>query len=279
MTPREHLLGVHREDGHSPGHEDDDAAILQATAAGLCRRGHCVRLCRPEDIEQEIDKRPALVFSMCETPAPLYALDRAAAMGIPVFNHPDGVRNTYRHRMIRLLAAAPVTFPASYVVVLASHTPWPRRPVWLKRYDYHAMQADDVLFATDQTGWISALDRFADRGFAAGVAQDHVVGDLVKFYGVSDGWFRWFYHQDQALAGHSFDAATLVRTARSAAGALAVEVFGGDAIISVDHSVTIIDVNAWPSYARFRDEASAAIADMLECRMARVPQSPRVLAI
>lgn len=278
MTGRQHFLGVHREDGHSPGHEENDAAILQATAASLCRRGHDVRLCRPEHIERELDERPGLVFSMCETPRHLAVLDRAAALGIPVLNRPDGVRNTYRHRMIRLLAASAARFPASEIVRPERRPPWPCRPIWLKRFDFHATQSDDVLFADDEASWIRSLERFAGRGFTTAVAQDHVVGDLVKFYGVSGGWFRWFHHQDQRLAGHSFDAAALAQTARIAAQALGVAIFGGDAIIASDQSITIVDLNAWPSYARFRDAASAAIADMLESRRAPVPASARVLA-
>ena len=57
--------------------------------------------------------------------------------------------------------------------------------------------------------------------------------------------------------------ATLTGAAFHAAEALGVDVFGGDAIIGPDGSATIIDLNAWPSYARFRPAAAAAIAARL----------------
>lgn len=273
MSSRPFLLGVHREDGHSPGHEDDDAAILQATAATLHQREHRVRLCRPESIARELAAGPTLVFAMCETPCYLAKLDRAAAKGVPVFNRPHGIRNTYRHRMIRELAAAPISFPHSDIVTLTENPRWPQRPVWLKRYDYHATEADDVLFADSRARWDAAIESFAARGFARAVVQDHVAGDLIKFYGVANRWFRWFYHQNQVLAGHAFDAAALVRVAQSAAAALGVDIFGGDVIVGADQALTVIDLNAWPSYARFRAEAGAAIAEFIETRLAARPQA------
>jgi D-alanine-D-alanine ligase-like ATP-grasp enzyme len=45
-----------------------------------------------------------------------------------------------------------------------------------------------------------------------------------------------------------------------AAKALELEVFGGDAVVAPDGSLYIIDINAWPSFALFREEASSAIA-------------------
>ena len=48
-----------------------------------------------------------------------------------------------------------------------------------------------------------------------------------------------------------------------------VEVFGGDAVIREDGKPMIIDINAWPSYARYRDRAAQAIADHLAERFER----------
>jgi predicted ATP-grasp superfamily ATP-dependent carboligase len=41
---------------------------------------------------------------------------------------------------------------------------------------------------------------------------------------------------------------------------LDLEVFGGDAVVTSDGSIYLIDINAWPSFALFRKEASEAIA-------------------
>jgi hypothetical protein len=151
--------------------------------------------------------------------------------------------------------------------------------VWVKRYDFHATQSDDVIYAAPKDGWREALHRFARRGIPFIVAQEHVEGDLVKFYGVRNGaaalganWFEWFYHRDKGMLGHSFEVSCLRRVALGAAGALGLEIFGGDAIIQANGQPVIIDLNAWPSYARYREQAAQAIADYLTERFERRPR-------
>jgi hypothetical protein len=148
--------------------------------------------------------------------------------------------------------------------------------VWIKRYDFHATQPSDVIYVASDAGWHEALDRFARRGIPFIVAQDHVAGDLVKFYGVRSetasaaaNWFEWFYHRDKGMLGHSFQIPHLRDAAFGAAQVLGLEVFGGDAVIQEDGKPMIIDINAWPSYARFRDRAAQAIADHLAERFER----------
>ena len=79
-------------------------------------------------------------------------------------------------------------------------------------------------------------------------------------------WFRWFYHKDQRLAGHAFDAGRLARLVREAATALGLEIYGGDAIASGDGSLQLLDLNAWPSFALYRDEAAPVIGTYLALR-------------
>ncbi len=135
------------------------------------------------------------------------------------------------------------------------------------------------MYAASETGWREALRRFAGRGIPFVIAQAHVPGDLVKFYGVRQSgaavetcWFQWFYHRDKGMLGHAFDSARLRDEAFRAASALGIEIFGGDAIIRADGEPVIIDLNAWPSYALYRDRAADAIADHLVERFWRRPR-------
>jgi hypothetical protein len=148
--------------------------------------------------------------------------------------------------------------------------------VWVKRYDFHATQPSDVIYVASDAGWHEALERFAHRGIPFVIVQDHVAGDLVKFYGVrsekastSDNWFEWFYHRDKGMLGHFFEVLHLREVAFAAADALGLEIFGGDAVIQENGKAMIIDINAWPSYARYRDHAARAIADHLAERFER----------
>ena len=65
--------------------------------------------------------------------------------------------------------------------------PRPADCMWVKRYDFHATQPDDVMYIASETGWRQALREFAERGIPFVIAQEHVAGDLVKFYGVRNG--------------------------------------------------------------------------------------------
>jgi hypothetical protein len=132
-----------------------------------------------------------------------------------------------------------------------------------------------VTFADTREGVAAALESLAARGIERAVLQEHVPGDLIKFYGVGDGadgappWFTWFYHRDQTLAGHAFDEPELARTARAAAASLGLTVYGGDAIVPASGRPVLIDLNAWPSFALFRTVAAERIAEHLAARFRR----------
>jgi D-alanine-D-alanine ligase-like ATP-grasp enzyme len=72
------------------------------------------------------------------------------------------------------------------------------------------------------------------------------------------------------VAGHAFDARALCEIACRAAAALGLEVWGGDAIVNPDGQMFVIDVNAWPSFALFREEAADHIAANLVARVRRL---------
>ena len=106
--------------------------------------------------------------------------------------------------------------------------------------------------------------------------QPPVEGDLIKFYGVGAG--------GGADGGPPGSAGSITRTSAwpgirsrragwrgwcgAAATALGLEVYGGDAIASADGGLVLLDVNAWPSFALYRDEAAPVIAAYLALRFA-----------
>jgi hypothetical protein len=266
--------GVFREVAHSPGRESDDAEILRLTGKHLEAKGLQVVLKTPEEINGVDEGRPRFVFLMCERVDVLHRLRALEAAGVPHVNSPQSVLNTYRERMLEAFAEANVPFIASRLVATsAPGVPGPL-PAWVKRSDVHNTQEGDVVFAPTAAAGAAALRGLAARGIARAVVQPQVDGDLVKFYGVGAGggphgeppWFRWFYHKEQQLAGHRFDERRLARLVRAAASALGLEVYGGDAIVTPDGEIVLLDVNAWPSFALFREEAAPRIADHLALR-------------
>jgi D-alanine-D-alanine ligase-like ATP-grasp enzyme len=77
------------------------------------------------------------------------------------------------------------------------------------------------------------------------------------------------------MLGYSFEVSRLREAAFGAAAALGLEIFGGDAIIQSSGEPVIVDINAWPSFARYRDRAAQLIADHL---IARFERRPRLVA-
>jgi hypothetical protein len=266
--------GLFREREHSPGRESDDAEILRLTGKHLETHGVQVELRAPEDLVAT-EVPPDGVFFMCERMEALTTLLAWQERGVRLVNSPLAVLNTYRERMIAQLREANVAFVPSRLVATGGAAVAARLPVWVKRADVHNTQDGDVVFAKTPDAVTAALAGLAARGIEKAVLQPHVAGDLIKFYGVGPGgggpdggppWFRWFYHKDQRLAGHPFDAGRLARLVREAATALGLEIYGGDAIASADGGLQLLDLNAWPSFALYRDEAAPVIASYLALR-------------
>jgi hypothetical protein len=268
--------GVFREREHSPGRESDDAEILQLAGKYLDARGFPVIFKTAQEVLEAVGERPRGVFLMCEQPGILRHLEVLEARGIPHVNSPKAVFNTYRDRLIAQLAEAGVPFIESRLVPTDAVPDISSTPVWIKRADVHNTQAGDVTFAETIDEARRALDGLHGRDIRSAVIQPHVEGDLVKFYGIGVGaradgvpsWFRWFYHKDQKVAGHPLDPSGLARTVRRAAMALGLEVYGGDAIVTPTGTL-LLDLNAWPSFALYRDEAADRIAAHLALRFGK----------
>ena len=267
--------GIYRERPHSPGREFDDAEILRLTGKHLEAQGLQVSLKTPEEVAGTSAPSPPYIFLMCERVEILDQLRRWEQRGVRLVNAPSAVLNTYRDRMVALFEQKGISFPPSRLVSTASEGRQ-SGPVWVKRADVHSTQEGDVVFAPTAAETTHALNRLAERGIPQAVIQEHVPGDLIKFYGIGDAtrvpgsqpWFRLFYHKDQQVAGHRFDHAALASLAQKAASALGLEIYGGDAIATEKGTVVLIDLNAWPSFALFRDEASERIASYLAARFA-----------
>ena len=278
-----HLWGIYRERQHSPGREFDDTEILRLVAKHVEAAGCQVQLKTPEGLSVTDTPLPSLVFLMCERAEVLSLLKPMEMKSIPHVNPLQAVMNTYRDRMIPLLAASAIPIPRSQIIPSNSSDhghPSPQLPtgpfpIWVKRADVHNTQSGDVEFTPSPEELRKALAALHDRGIPRVVLQQHIPGDLLKFYGIGkplaghrkDVWFRWFYHQDQELARYPFSEEALQTLTQQAASALGLEVYGGDAIVTPRGEIFLIDINAWPSFALFREEAAAQIATWLLRRL------------
>ena len=144
---------------------------------------------------------------------------------------------------------------------------------WIKRGDFHAMHKEDVSYVRHAEEAQEVLQEYFYRGIRRAVINRHLVGDLIKFYGMRGStFFYWFYPFDdghskyglEAINGKSkgldFDIEQLEKICADAAEALGVDIYGGDCIISPTGEIRIIDFNDWPSFAPCRNEAAPFIA-------------------
>src|SRR3989442_2801831 len=190
---------------------------------------------------------------MCERLEILERLHALEVRGIPLVNSQRAVLNTYRERMFGVFGEASVAFIESRLVATDARTDVGALPVWVKRADVHNTQAGDVTFASTREAVTAALEALAARGIRRAVIQPNVEGDLVKFYGIgaaarsdgAPGWFRWFYHKEQRVAGHPFEPAQLARAVRRAALALRLDIYARDAPLNPTPAL-LLDRHTWP---------------------------------
>jgi len=261
------FLGITRERVYSPGKVDDDRAILEAVAARLAAE-HEVRILSSE--ARLADPPPsALVFTMCQGPEALATLRGWQRQGIRIINSPAAIESCHRRRMLAAFDRARVSHPPSFIVstsTTANALPdWVDGGAWLKRGDVHATEPDDVVRVGDADAARVALDRFRSRGISAAVIQQHVRGDVVKFYAVRGRFFQCFPPDGGEWTSAKNDR--LRALAEQGAAALGLEVFGGDCVYGTAGDLWLIDLNDWPSYGRCRNAAADAISAYLAAQL------------
>ena len=272
------LLGVYREKVFSPGKVREDAAILDGTLQALSRMGQTFHTIEAEALGRlAIDvntrgRRPAdtqqgrgnlCILTMAQSARALEILEAEQKRGAKIINSIASVRNTYRRPLIRLLKDAGLPIPRSEIV--AAEEAEDRvsfkgtGSYWLKRGDVHAVEAGDVKRVGSPEELITALSHFKERKIGEILVQEHVEGDVIKFYGAGT---RSYFSAFLAATGEEVTsvAGELRRLAHHAAQAIGLEIYGGDAVVTPKRDVMLIDFNDWPSFSRCRGPAARGIA-------------------
>lgn len=278
------IAGVMRAGAYSPNHIGNDAAIFNAVADQLRRRGCEVNVYSEERFRKEEIKEHVIV-NMCRERESILKLQDLEREGYLVINSGFGIENCTRERMTRMLLGHGIPYPESLIVntnenMIEELSAPGFSPCWIKRGDFHAMHKEDVSYCRHPQEAQEVLHEYFYRGINRAVVNRHLVGDLVKFYGISgQDFFFWFYPFDEghskygheAINGRSrgivFDEKELREICNLASETLDVKIYGGDCIIEEDGAIKIIDFNDWPSFAPCRMEAAPYIA---KCILASV---------
>lgn len=271
------LAGIRRGNQFSPNHIGNDAAIFALTAENLRKLGCEVN----EYIESDLllqDPKERGIFNMVRDWKSIHKLQKLEDKGYFVVNSGYGIENCTREKMTRLLLDNNISHPAS-LILSTDEDPTEELEkagfynCWIKRGDFHAIHREDVTYVRNPEEAKNILKEYAIRGIPSAVINEHLVGDLVKFYGVTGtDFFHWFYPSNmhhskfglEAINGTAkgipFDETSLRELCHRAAEVLDIHVYGGDCIVSEDGVMRIIDFNDWPSFAPCRDEAAPFIA-------------------
>lgn len=271
------IAGIMRAGAYSPNHIGNDAAIFNATADQLRKRGCAVNIYSEDQFNKGLVKE-RIILNMCREQASIKRLQQLEDDGCIVVNSGYGIENCTRERMTRILLGNNIPYPDSVIgntdeAVVDRLKQAGINNCWIKRGDFHAMHKEDVSYVRHAEEAQEVLQEYFYRGIRRAVINRHLVGDLIKFYGMRGStFFYWFYPFDdghskyglEAINGKSkgldFDIEQLEKICADAAEALGVDIYGGDCIISPTGEIRIIDFNDWPSFAPCRNEAAPFIA-------------------
>ena len=271
------IAGIMRAGAYSPNHIGNDAAIFNAVADQLRRRGCEVEIMSEEQFRTTTPEQPIIV-DMCRERDSVMKLQQLEEEGRLVINSGFGIENCTRERMTRILLGNAIPCPDSLIVntnekIIEDLKEHGITSCWIKRGDYHSMHKEDVTYCRHPEEAQDVLHEFFYRGIKRAVINRHLQGDLIKFYGVvGQPFFFWFYPFDdhhskygyEEINGASqhlpFDEEALKKMCNRTAEIFDIMIYGGDCIVDKDGSVRIIDFNDWPSFAPCRKEAAPFIA-------------------
>lgn len=274
------ILGIRRASEFSPNHTGNDSKIFSLTVEQLEAEGCRVRQMTEEEFIQQENIEEDIIFSMIRNQQNVDKLKHLEKEGKKIINSGTGIENCFRANMTELLLSSNVPHPESFILSTSEDTKpvfdrLENKNVWIKRGDFHTVHKEDIAFCRDYEEANSILREFALRGIPNVVLSEHLTGDLVKFYAVKGSpFFYWFYPFDanhlmmgaqntEKTSYYGFDEHKLKSIANKAVEVLGIDIYGGDAIISAEGDIRLIDVNDWPSFAPCRDEASKYIAEAI----------------
>ena len=260
------IAGIRRQSLYSPNHIENDTKILMRTAEHLIDMGVIVKIYEEQDLGS-IEIKESVIFSMAQGERALDELLKLENDGRVIINTPQAGIKCFRMNMVNILSQNQIPFPKSYVLPVdnkngISFDDFNARKIWVKRGDVHAVHREDVTLVYSEEERKNIFREFKKRDIEYAVLQEHLEGDAIKFYSIkSTSFFHWYYLN--GINHTPFDEEQLFELASRSAEILGLDIFGGDAIISPNGSISIIDINDWPSFAPIREQSSKEIAQLI----------------
>lgn len=253
----------------SPNMTANDAAILGQIGVLLKKRGaEVVQIKENEDIPQGI----GVVCTMSRTASMLQRLKDAEARGTRVINPTIAVERCSRRLFMEILSNSGIPQPKYKVIENSDELLDDCFPCWIKKADGWSNYKEDVTFAHTKDEAIAAIRQMESRGISLFIQMQHCQGDIIKFYGIGKHFFYYcrpttgkFGHEEfnGTQKNYTFDAEKLRKHAQTAAKAIGLAIYGGDAIITPEGDIFTIDLNDFPSFTAIREEAAEMIVKLI----------------
>ena len=205
------IAGIMRAGAYSPNHIGNDAAIFNAVAEQLRKRGCIVTVYSEEQFNSSLVKE-RIILNMCREQQSIKRLQEMEDDGCIVINSGYGIENCTRERMTRILMGHGIPYPDSIIVntneaVIGELKNAGINNCWIKRGDFHAMHKEDVSYVRHAEEAQEVLQEYFFRGIKRAVINKHLVGDLIKFYGMyGSPFFFWFYPFDDGHSKYGLEA-------------------------------------------------------------------------
>lgn len=259
-------LLIYRAAEFSPNNIQKDAAILEAVGQQLQGQGWTVQYRHEEELLASDVAFAQGIWSMARRLSSLQLLAQAPCK---VCNPVAATRLCVSSRtaIVGLLQKAQVMVPP------------PGVPGWVKGMHERGVVQGDVTYVATQHEAQTRMAQLQQAGYTDVMLSRHQPGALLKAYGVCGAqgaplWLRWFWPMSEAYTKFGDEAAVsqpselpfhepqLQALAATIAHTLGLQVFGFDVMVDASGNLWVIDVNDWPSFSRYRDEAAVAIAQL-----------------
>ena len=109
------IAGIMRAGAYSPNHIGNDAAIFNAAAEQLRKRGYAVNVYSEDQFNASGVSEP-VILNMCRERASIDKLQKLEDSGRLVINSGYGIENCTRERMTRILLGSGIPYPDSIIV-------------------------------------------------------------------------------------------------------------------------------------------------------------------
>ncbi|BEG99297.1 NDP-sugar synthase [Bacteroides sedimenti] len=276
------IIGISRGNCFSPNKAGSDKQIFNRVKENLEKKGYPVRTYTEKHFIDQPMFAP-VIFTMARGEMTLEILNLLEEEDALIVNSPKSIQNCGRLEMTSRLLSTEIPSPACSILhtdIPLEEQDTPAFPYWIKRGDGHAQIKEDVCFVQSETEATEVLNNFSSRGIREAVVNEHLEGDLIKFYGVGEnGFFYWFYPSPtvnskfglEAINGESkgypFSEDELKFYCNKVSQKMGLSVYGGDCIVSPTGEIRIIDFNDWPSFAPCCNQAAEAIASLIIKKM------------